>query len=327
MAIEVDYVPKHFVVNENFLPRIGDIAPYVFDNNIKIAVDIALTTGRPLLVAGAPGSGKSRLAEAMAAVLDWNYLNYTITSRTRTEDLMADYDHLQRLHDAHTRTGEQGMKPDWAYFKPGLFWWAFNKESAARRGGSEIKAKELEVVLDYPGKLAKNQQHTNKNVLLIDEIDKAEPDLANDLLEPLDRRRLFDPSGKLVEASPGLEILTIITTNGERELPSAFMRRCVTLLLTEPDEAKLQTIARYHFSKDSFGLDEESFSELIKKLAAKIVALRAGAEKQYRRPVSTSEFLDAVNAAAHLKKGIGDDVWKRVEQSIEQSILTKSLTG
>ena len=98
--MNLDYTPKNFVLATNILPKIGNTEPYVFDNNIKIAVDIALTTGRPLLVAGAPGSGKSRLAEAMAAVLEWNYLNYTITSKTRSEDLTADFDHLQRLHDA-----------------------------------------------------------------------------------------------------------------------------------------------------------------------------------------------------------------------------------
>ena len=326
MATEADYQPKNFVVTNNILPRFGDTSPYVFDNNIKIAVDIALTTQRPLLVAGVPGSGKSRLGEAMAAILDWNYLNYTVTSRTRLEDLTADFDHLQRLHDANAR-GEKGIKPDWAYYKPGLFWWAINKESAARHGGSEEKAVELDVMLDYRGKPAKDSKNSNKTVLLIDEIDKAEPDLPNDLLEPLDRRRFFDPKGKLVYASPGLELLTIITTNGERELPGAFMRRCVTLLLDEPDEAKLRDIAHYHFSYEEFDLNKESFSEIVATLAEKIVALRAATEKQERRPASTGEFLDAVKATAQLQKGLDDQVWQRVERSIEQSILTKKLTG
>lgn len=327
MNDEPDYIPKNFVLATNILPKIGNTEPYVFDNNIKIAVDIALTTGRPLLVAGAPGSGKSRLAEAMAAVLEWNYLNYTITSKTRSEDLTADFDHLRRLHDAHDKTNGKGMKPDWAYFKPGLFWWAFNKDSAQRRSGNADKAKTLGVLLDYPGKPAKFPENANKTVLLIDEIDKAEPDLPNDLLEPLDRRRVFDPNGKLVEATPGHQLLTIITTNGERELPAAFMRRCVTLLLADPDPEKLEIIANYHFSDESLGMDEADFSQLVKTMAEKIVALRTSAQKQYRRPASTSEFLDAIKAAAQLKKGLDDTVWQRVEQSIEQSILTKNLTS
>ena len=117
------YIPKHFELPpDNTLSRTNNTEPYVFNDNIAIAVDIALATGRPLLVAGAPGSGKSRLAEAMATLMDWNYLNYTMTSRSRLEDLTADFDHLARLHDAHTRTRDEGMKPEWAYFKPGIFW-------------------------------------------------------------------------------------------------------------------------------------------------------------------------------------------------------------
>ena len=97
--------------------------------------------------------------------------------------------------------------------------------------------------------------HANKTVLLIDEIDKAEPDLPNDLLEPLDRRRFSRPDGKHVEAGDDLEILTIITTNRERELPAAFMRRCVSLVLKAPDESKLQTIAHHHFPDSKNRLD------------------------------------------------------------------------
>lgn len=325
MATEAEYTPKHFVIDGNVLPKDDDTHPYVFDDNIKIAVDIALATGRPLLVAGVPGSGKSRLAEAMAALLDWNYLNVTITSKTRVEDLTADFDHLQRLHDAHRPGGDNGIKPDWAYYKPGLFWWAFDKNSASRRGGSEDEAQKLNVKLDYPGKKTQKDANANKTVLLIDEIDKAEPDLPNDLLEPLDRRRLFDPSGKLVEAAKNQKLLTIITTNGERELPPAFMRRCVVLKLAEPNAEKLQSIARYHFSPESFELNKQSFNELLATLAQKVVALRSDTDRSYRRPASTSEFLDAVEAAARLKKGLDDAVWQRVAQAIEQALLIKDL--
>lgn len=325
MADELDYTPKHFKLTDNLLRKIGSIEPYVFDNKIKIAVDIALTTGRPLLIAGAPGSGKSRLAEAMAAVLEWNYLNFTITSKTRIEDLTADFDHLQRLHDAHNQASDKSLKPDWAYFKPGLFWWAFNKESARRRSGNEDEAKKLEVLLDYPG--IAPTKHINKTVLLIDEIDKADPDLPNDLLEPLDRRRFFDPNGKLILATPGLEILTVITTNGERELPAAFMRRCVTLVLAEPDAEKLKTIAGYHFKADEFGMDADSFAQLVESLANKTIELRTNAPKQSRRSASTSEFLDAVKAAAQLKTSLDDNTWQRVLQAIEHSILTKNLAN
>lgn len=319
------YIPKHKdfkLPDDNTLPRTGNIEPYVFNDNIKIAVDIALATKRPLLVAGDPGTGKSRLAEAMAALMQWNFLSYTMTSQTRLEDLTADFDHLQRLHDAHTRSQQDGMKPDWAYFKPGIFWWAFNKETARFRSGEQSEAEKHNCVLKYPETITVPKNNSNKTVLLIDEIDKAEPDLPNDLLEPLDRKRFTLPDGKPLNANPGLEILTIITTNRERDLPAAFMRRCVSLVLQAPDAKKLQSIAHHHFQGIETKLPKDDFSYLVKELADKIIKLQEQANKQNRRPPSTSEFLDAVKAADQLKIGVDDQLW----QHIEQSTLDKDLS-
>ncbi len=317
MTTEMTYTPKRFKLPpDNALSRKGDVEPYVFNDNIAIAVDIALATGRPLLVAGAPGSGKSRLAEAMATLLEWNYLHTTMTSRTRLEDLTADFDHLMRMHDAQTRSKEEGMKPDWAYLKPGIFWWAFNCATASVRGGTAEEAAKHNATLHYPGL---QTQALNKTVLLIDEIDKAEPDLPNDLLEPLDRHRFNRPDGKQVDAVEGLEILTIITTNRERELPAAFMRRCVSLVLESPGRNKLVNIAERHFPKES---ETDTFKKLTQAVAAKTINLQKQAADLNRRPPSTSEFLDALKTCKNLNINVEHANW----QLIEQSILIKDLS-
>lgn len=159
----MNYTPKHFnLPPKHTVAATDSTQPYVFSEDILIAVDVALATGRPLLVAGPPGCGKSRLAEAMAAVKGWNYLYHTMTSRTRLEELTGEMDHLRRLHDA--QANDEDLKPDWAYRNPGIFWWAFKQESALYRGGSPESANEYKVTLAYPG--VKRPQENNRHVAL-----------------------------------------------------------------------------------------------------------------------------------------------------------------
>jgi hypothetical protein len=149
----MSYQPTHFdrLPADRVLSKRADVDPYVFSEDIVIAVDVALATNRPLLVSGNPGSGKSRLADAIAAVQGWNLLGKTMTSRTRLESLTADVDQLRRFNDAQARGNDAELKPDAYYLNPGLFWWAFQPETARLRGLPAAQAEQYEVALPYPG--------------------------------------------------------------------------------------------------------------------------------------------------------------------------------
>jgi MoxR-like ATPase len=177
------------------VPESG-IAPYVFTEEMIITIDVVLAIDRPLLISGNPGCGKSRLADAMAEVLGWRLLSRTITSRTRLETLTAEVDQVRRLNDAQTHRDGAALRPDGWYLNPGIFWWAFDAESAARRGLVLTDEETPGARLAFPDPRQSAQPDPCRGVvLLIDEIDKAEPDLPNDLLEPLDRRRFDLPDG------------------------------------------------------------------------------------------------------------------------------------
>ena len=312
------YRPRNFKLADDYSfpgdPAL-EIKPYIFPETAVIAVDVALATSRPLLIAGPPGCGKSRLAEAMAAVLGWNFLSKTITSRTRLEELTVEVDHLRRLHDAHraARPDAVDLKPDQAYDNPGVFWWAFDRESAARRGLSAADAAGYDATLPFPGSEGASAGGHHHTVLLIDEIDKAEPDVPNDLLEPLDRRSFSLPDGATQQADPKQKLLTIITTNRERELPQAFLRRCVSLVLGELDRDTLLGIARAHYPAAD--------SRRTEAIVDKLIGIRAASTTSGRRPPGTSEFLDAIQACEELEIAVADDnpLWSQ----IERAVLTK----
>ena len=289
------------------------IDPYLFSAEAVTALRVALVTQRPLLVAGLPGCGKTCLAEALAAEIGWTFLCETITSRTRLEKLTVEVDHLSRLHDAQRAAaigGACALKADEAYYRPGVFWWALDRDSASRHNLSADDARQCGICDVFPGIDRTRKAPPHGTVLLIDENDKAEPDLPNDLLEPLDRRRFRLPNGKDVSASPEHELLTVITTNRERELPQAFLRRCVSLVLDEPTPDRLVAIARKHYADANLGR--------VEALAAKMTGFRAKAREMGRRPPGTSEFLDAVRACEALDVRISadDPVWRQVERAV-----------
>jgi MoxR-like ATPase len=289
------------------------IPPYVLSDEIKIALQVALVTKRPLLVSGLPGSGKTTLAKAVAESQKWSYLQHTLTSHSRLEDLTGEVDQLQRLHDAHAAVGSNnGLMPDWAYLKPGLFWWGFDAKSALLKGKSAKEINALGNSFRRPSKPKTLQDVVAGIVILLDEIDKAEPDLPNDLLEPLDRRSFQLLDGTEIKAADDLHMLVVITTNGERDLPPAFLRRCIHLELQSPDSEALQRIAAFHFKKEYKYSDK---TVIFSAVADKFTYLVADAKNTDRRPPGTSEYLDAVRACLELGITPDSKIWNQVEQA------------
>lgn len=261
--------------------------PYVFSEEVVLALNIALATGRPLLVSGEPGCGKTSLARYASTALGRTFYRETVTSRTRSSDLLSSFDAVRRLGDAQV---QGALLPMQAYVNPGSLWWAMDPATAIRRG--IVETARVEAARDPGVGGGDGQQAT----LLIDELDKADPDVPNDLLESLDEGRFRVPeTGDLIELRR-TKLLVVLTTNGERTMPPAFVRRCVALELPAPTEAWLIDIARRRF--DSVGLGTRD--DLFASLARKTMEARDDARDSGSRPPGTSEYLDAVKACIDL---------------------------
>lgn len=261
----------------------SDGSGYVFNDRIVLAVRTALATSRPLLVRGESGTGKSSLAAAIAAQLGWRKLERVISSRTEARELLWDIDHLRRLQDAHDTKavlGEPGQ-----YVQPGILWWAFNRDSAEKQyayaGG---KGPRYESEADRKKKAPA--------VVLLDEIDKADPDLPNNLLVPLGSLKfLVEPTQEWVSASADAIPLLVITSNDERELPAAFLRRCVELVIEPPEDDVLLRIGAKRFPK---------LSEARRKRVLELIhETRPEGWQGRSRPVP-AEYLDALRAVSEL---------------------------
>ena len=269
---------------------------YLLPEDLRLAVEVAMTTGRPLLLRGEPGSGKSSLAPFIARNLKYRYYEKTVTSATRAQDLQWHFDAVRRLSDAQA----QKLKPIEEYIDPGVLWWAFNAGSARRRG---LDTRRPETPAVEPNAEINADRLNDRAVVLIDEIDKADPDVPNGLLEPLSATTFVvqDTNATVKRTSQPHEkelshLLVVITTNEERDLPPAFVRRCIVFTLEHPTPDRLVEIARLHHRDGDEPFDET----LCHALAEQVETLRAEAKAQDVKPPGTAEYLDAVRACGAL---------------------------
>jgi len=277
---------------------------YVYSARTILALNVVLATRRPLLISGEPGSGKSMLAMNAAALLGCAFYKETVTSKTQAADLLWTFDTLRRLSDA--QTAGQDLLPKQYYVDPGTLWWAFDPETAAQRGVEALPAAHSRHLAIDPGVMPRRPR-SGKAVVLLDEIDKADPDVPNDLLEPFDLKS-FTVRETNDRITAKRETLLILTTNGERELPQAFLRRCVALTLDPPTAEWFVSIAN-----QKFGVSDDS---LHKEVAREVVRHRDAAKKARLRQPSTSEYLDALEACRDLRIDTGSAVWTDVARSV-----------
>jgi MoxR-like ATPase len=297
-----------------------DGAVYLLDAGLRMAVDVALATGRPLLLRGEPGSGKSSLAAYVARNLGWRYYEHVVTSRTTALDLLWTFDSVRKLADAAGAPNGAGGLRDHDYVEPGVLWWALDRRSAARRGlppGTPLPGR----TLVEPNGDVNASRSPSRAVVLIDEIDKADPDVPNGLLVPLGSSEFRVTEINTVirsgvaDGAAGSGLLVVITTNEERELPPAFLRRCISHTLARPDRARLVAIGGRHVAASPF-LAARVGQRLLEQLADAVVDLRGQAVAKALRPPSTAEYLDAVWACASLGVAVGDPQWEAVRSLV-----------
>jgi MoxR-like ATPase len=185
---------------------------YVATPDLKVAVNAAITLQRPLLIKGEPGTGKTVLALEVARALDAPIIEWHIKSTTKAQQGLYEYDAVSRLRDS--QLGDERVKDIRNYIKRGKLWEAFVME--------------------------------RRPILLIDEIDKADIEFPNDLLQELDRMEFFVyETGETIKARQ--RPIVIITSNNEKELPDAFLRRCFFHFIKFPDPETMQKIVDVHF--------------------------------------------------------------------------------
>jgi MoxR-like ATPase len=249
---------------------------YVATHDLKLAVNAALTLQRPLLIKGEPGTGKTMLAEEVARGLGMPLLQWHIKSTTKAQQGLYEYDAVSRLRDS--QLGDERVKNIDNYIVRGVLWQAFTANEPV--------------------------------VLLIDEIDKADIEFPNDLLRELDRMEFYVyETREMVKAVH--RPLVIITSNNEKELPDAFLRRCFFHYIKFPDKETMQQIVDVHFPK----LKQDLLAQALN------VFFEVRDVPGLKKKPSTSELLD------WLKLLLAEDIPAEALRSADQKSIVPPLHG
>ena len=224
---------------------------YVASEQLLASVNVAIALQKPLLIKGEPGTGKTMLAQAVAQSLGKRLIVWNIKATTKAQEGLYVYDTIQRLYDG--QFGEEGVDDIARYIKLGKLGEAFEEEDQV--------------------------------VLLIDEIDKADLEFPNDLLWELDQMEFYIHETKRTVKAKHRPIV-IITSNAEKELPDAFLRRCIFHYIDFPDETLMEQIVRVHYP------DVEE--KLLKEAMDVFYEIRS--LRDIRKKPSTSELIDWINA-------------------------------
>ncbi|MCX6874377.1 MAG: MoxR family ATPase [Verrucomicrobia bacterium] len=277
---------------------------HVFAEDDIRAINMALASGRPLLLRGEPGCGKSQLARAAAEMLEWPLLARVVNGRCEPEDLLYRFDAVARLAKAQILPKtDEAMKELAAehFLLPEILWWALNPENAAQRYHDSIKHCGA-IACDY-GKETRYPFAEDKGcVVLIDEIDKADSEVPNSLLEAFSLGGFGLPYGGGSVTAKGVKSpLIIVTTNEDRELPPAFVRRCLVHQMDPPKDglkAYFGGRARAHFP-DKTELSDDVLGEAIGRL----IEDRALMKSQDLPQPGLAELLDLLRAVVAMGKG------------------------
>lgn len=231
--------------------QFGGSTDYVASQDLMRAVNIAIALEKPLLIKGEPGTGKTMLAQSVSRALNMELIIWNIKSTTKAQDGLYVYDVVQRLYDS--QFGGEGVDDIKKYVKLGKIGEAFSYDKQV--------------------------------ILLIDEIDKADLEFPNDLLWELDKMEFYIPeTGETIKAKK--RPIVIITSNAEKELPDAFLRRCIFHYIEFPDEQLMREIIKVHFP--------ELENNIISQAIAAFYYIR-GLRDIQKKP-STSEIIDWIQA-------------------------------